>query len=276
MKILVTGKGTSGSWFIRGVQLGTAIGATVIPKHEDPSGYDLVVVVKKVPPNLLDRLHTRRIPWIWDVVDAWPQPVGNRWQKEQAVKWLKGQILELRPSAIVFPTMIMRRDSDWTGPCTVLPHHAWPKYSPKPLRDHILNVGYEGGLHYLGSWRTLLDIGCNRRGWTFSPNGDLSICDIGIALREYSGYPAKFWKSNCKLANLQALGVPAICSPERSYKEFGSGKEIFVTSPEELKGALDLLMDCDRGPIREAMLAAAPRLEDISKGYLQWLNQLNF
>ena len=40
MKILMTGTGNSGSWRIRGEQLGAAIGADVIPRATEVNGYE--------------------------------------------------------------------------------------------------------------------------------------------------------------------------------------------------------------------------------------------
>lgn len=44
--MIFTGRGSSGSWQIRGVQLGVAVGATVIPKATNVKGQQVVVVKK--------------------------------------------------------------------------------------------------------------------------------------------------------------------------------------------------------------------------------------
>jgi len=276
-RIAVTGKGTSGSWKVRGVQLGTAIEADVLPRHSDFSGHDLVVAIKRIPPELVEALKRSKKPWVWDIVDAWPQPVGNSWSEIEAVMWLRAEIDRLKPAAIVFPNSQMLHDSLWSGPYLVLPHHAWPKYHPVKTRQMVHTVGYEGGDRYLGYWHQIIEWECKKRGWYFSFNGNMEDCDIGIALRCEQGYPAQHWKSNCKLANLQALAIPAICSPEKSYKEFGSGAESFVLAPEDLAKALDGLSAYqDRVLIGASMSRAAPRLEAVAKDYRRWLEQLNF
>ena len=78
-RILVTGGGTSGSWKIRGEQLGEAICADVLPRagFADCSAAELIVVVKRAPPELLDTVRRSGRPWVWDVVDAWPQRPGQ-------------------------------------------------------------------------------------------------------------------------------------------------------------------------------------------------------
>lgn len=277
-KIIVTGKGTSGSWQIRGEQLGTAIGADVVPMGCDWSGYDLIICVKRVVPDIASALATRKVPLVWDIVDAWPQGEGNNgnnWGKDKAIEWLHKSIVAIAPDAIVFPTTSMRIDSEWQGPCIVLPHHAWPKYKPAKIRQMVQTVGYEGGDQYLGKWRQIVTTECERRGWFFSPNSNMAYNDVVVAVRDCKGYPARHWKSNCKLANIQALGLPAICSVEDSYLEFGSGEEIFVVDRLTLSNAFDALVPyAERVKMSEIMERSTPRLSDISQEYLSWLKQL--
>lgn len=277
IKTIITGKGSSGSWQVRGVQLGGAIGADVYPRSGNFEGYDRVICVKRIPKETVQALKERDRPWVWDIVDAWPQPEGNSWSRKQAIAWLKGEISALQPSAIVFPTSQMLLDSCWIGPSLVLPHHAWPKYKPRELRSSVLAIGYEGGMQYLGKWLEPLHRECNRRGWVFSHNDRLETCDIAVALRDTSGYPCANWKSNCKLANIQALGIPAICSPEKGYIEFGSGKEIFIDSPDQLSDALATLRaEAVRRIVGTVMSMSVPTLKNVSERYMQWLQALSF
>lgn len=280
MRILVTGKGgKGGSWRIRGEQLGNAINAKVVSQAElgDCKAADRIVIVKRIPSKVLAAVQAAGGRWIWDTVDAWPQPEGNSWDRVTAVGWLQGIISETRPTAIVFPTTRMLEDSQWSGPSIVLPHHAWPKYQRNEVRKVPYIVAYEGGKQYLGAWRPALEQACIDRGWVFCANDDMTRADIGIALRDCEGYPAAAWKSNVKLANLQALGVPAICSPEEGYKEFCSGAEIFANDPTDLPDILDGLRPLDvRREIANHMYAAAPRLEVVAERYRKWLGQLSF
>lgn len=275
MRILVTGKGgPRGSWQIRGEQLGEAIGAEVFPAAEmaEIRPVDLVVVVKRISGRLLACLRAAGRPWVLDLVDGWPQPAGNAWGREQAVAWLQSRLATLAPTAVVFPTTQMLKDSGWQGPAIVLPHHAWPKYRQRAVAGSVQRVGYEGAEAFLGAWREVAAAECARRGWELVVNGDLASCDIGLALRDVSGYPAGAWKANTKLANLQALGIPAICSPEASYREFGAGAESFVGTPAELAAAFDLWADHGaREQVAASMVAAAPRLEKVAEVYRQWL-----
>lgn len=275
MRILITGKGgKSGSWRIRGEQLGEAIGAEVFAQAEmaEVRSANIVVVVKRTPPRLIQTIRSAGKRWVLDLVDGWPQPEGNAWPEATARRWLQQRLHELAPTGVVFPTTRMLEDSGWQGPAIVLPHHAWPKYQAAPVAETVHRVGYEGAEAYLGRWRGLLEAECSRRGWEFVVNGDLANCQIGVALRDVTGYPAGAWKANTKLANLQALGLPALVSPEQGYREFGSEAQIELVWPEHLAPALDCLAD---STVRERLSviaqAAAPRLENVAHDYRRWL-----
>jgi hypothetical protein len=279
MRILVTGKGgKAGSWKVRGEQLGGAIGAEVVPMATlgQIRSADLIVVVKRTPAELLSAIRASGRPWVYDVVDGWPQPAGNAWQRDVAQRWLTQRLADLEPDAVVFPTIQMLVDSDWRGRSMVLPHHAWPKYQARAVRPTVTRVGYEGDPRYLGRWERVLRAQCDARGWEFVVNGDLGDCDIGVALRDASGYPAGAWKSNCKLANLQALGLPTVCSPEVSYRQFGSGAEWWIGSAADVARAFEAWSPAEvRAVVSEKMQAAAPRLADVAASYRGWLGTLS-
>jgi hypothetical protein len=124
MEVLITGKGgKSGSWAIRAEQLGRAIGATIKPlaRVSDCRCADLIVVVKRTPVTVIDSIASSGRPWVFDIVDGWPQPVGNEWSNDQAVSWLRGEIRRLNPTAMVFGTAEMQADAAFDGPSLVLP-----------------------------------------------------------------------------------------------------------------------------------------------------------
>lgn len=277
--VLITGTGKAGSsWTIRGEQLGQAIGATVIPMAtaEQCRDADLIVVVKRTSDNILGPVLDSGRPWVWDVVDAWPQVPGRSLTEADARAWLRGTLHRIRPSAIVWPTERMQADAGWDGPQMTLPHHAWPRYTQKPLRAAVEAVGYEGAEHYLGKWRGILQRLCSERGWRFVVNGDMQDADIGVALRDSGGYAAASWKSNCKLANLQALGIPAICSPECGYLETAAGGERWVRDEADLVMALDGLASLQaREAARDAHRAHRIGLTEIAARYAEWLSMLS-
>lgn len=279
MKILVTGRGTSGSWKIRGEQLGRAIGATVEANAVNVTGYDVVVVVKRPRSDLLQYLRDAKVPIVWDVVDAWPQPVGNDWDRKQCMVWLKSQIEIIRPVAVITSTRAMDFDLledgiDIASIC--IQHHARPEQAVNPIREKVETVGYEGG-NYLGKWLPFLAQECSIRGWKFIVNPpQLADLDIVVAIREPVGYAARRWKSNVKLANAQGSGTPIICNRVAGYFENGDGA-LWADTEAEMHDSLEYLSDADRRrQAAGALLTAAPRLEAIAENYKRWLARLKF
>lgn len=273
MRVLITGKGTGGSWQIRGVQLGEAIGATVQPNATDVQGYDAAVLVKRPTADLLQRLHRGGVPILWDVVDAWPQPGGNAWGRDRCLDWLQQQVMTIRPAAIVAATQAMAADCERFGvPVLALPHHARPGLRRNAIRP-VKVVAYEGGQQYLGKWLPLILTECGRRGWDFVINPlDVSEVDILLALRDCSGYAPREWKSNVKLANAQGSATPVICNREAGYLETASGAEQWADDEAELVKAFDALTDMNtRQAASEMLHAAAPSLEAVAATYTQWL-----
>lgn len=275
MKILVTGKGgKSGSWQIRAEQLGSAIGATVQPMATDFHGVDVVVVVKRTPPALVDAIRRSGKPWVYDVVDGWPQDKCGGWDEARSRQWLRSTLRSLRPHAVVFGTERMQADSGFSGPSLVLPHHSWPKYLDREpeIRETVRTIGYEGAQHYLGRWQCLLMAECNRRGWRLQINGDMTQADIGIALRDCGGYPARYWKPGTKLSNLHALGIAALCSLEDGYLSVASGREHWIDSPQDIAAAFDALEDVStRRSISADHRKAAVPLSQVATTYRDWL-----
>lgn len=248
MKILVTGKGGAGSWAIRGTQLGSALGATVKPfaTQQDFADCDITVVVKRTPPVLLDALVRSGKPWVYDIVDCYPQPQCSGWNKATCISWVRSRLDELGPHGVIWPTHRMRIDCDPEGefPSIVLPHHHRPEIERNPIREHVKFVGYEGNPKYLSSWHTALDRECQHRGWTFVVNPErLSDVDIVVAFRagEWNGYAQKHWKSNVKAANAHASGTPFIGQMESGYLETATGCEYWAETPKELSVSFDWL-----------------------------------
>lgn len=257
------------------MQLGSAVGAFVHANLRNLPEHKLIVYVKRMNQATVENLHALKRPIVWDILDSWPQPAGNLWPRSQAVLWLQAEIKRVQPSAMVFPTQQMLKDSEWRGPSLVLPHHAWEKYSPMD-NVGIVRVAYEGAEHYLGVWRERIAMQCKVRGWQFTTKTPLDGASIGIAVREQNGYPARYWKSNVKLANIQACGIPAICSPEQGYREFSSGAELWVESINELRDAFDLLTDEQQRKQRGALMHKSRiSLSNVATRYRKWLNELN-
>ncbi len=274
MNVLFTGRGTSGSWLIRGEQLGRAVGATVLPRAVDIGPFDLAVVVKRPPPDLLRRIHEADVPLVWDIVDAWPQPLGNEWEAAKCLQWLEEQVRWIRPAAIVAATQMQAFDCRaFKVPVLMLPHHARPGLQRNPIRPRMQVVGYEGGLQYIGRWGRVMSDICARRGLTWLPEPDsLAELDVVLAVRDQSGYAPRHWKSNVKMANAQGSGTPLICCREYGHMGPGSDAVLYADTPEEMEMALDLLTPyAARQERAQALFDSQPRLEDVAKTYREWL-----
>jgi hypothetical protein len=275
MNLLFTGRGTSGSWQIRGLQVARAVGAESVPMATTVAGYDLAVVVKRAPEDILGRLRAANVPIIWDVVDAWPQPVGNDWARWQCMHWLNTELKRIRPIAVVAATMAMQRDVETLGfeSCTV-PHHYWTALDPNPVRDKVAHVGYMGGPNYLGRWLPAIQEECDARGWKFTYNGltQLAKVDIVVGVREATGYAPRNWKSNVKLANAQGTGTPCVMAREQGALETASGGELWADTFEEMRRAFDALTPhVTRQQAAWRLTAGAPHLKTIATTYRQWL-----
>jgi hypothetical protein len=278
VNLLVTGSGSSGSWAIRGEQLGKAIGATVQAKALDVAAYDAAIVVKRPPADLVARIHAARIPLIWDVVDAWPQPVGNTWGRDECMAWLRQQVRQIRPAGIVAATWVMADDCREFGvPVVCVPHHCRPMLDQNPIRERVQAVGYEGGEGYITGWRSAIEAQCKARGWRFVVNPpSLAQLDIVLALRDATGYAPRQWKSGVKLSNAQGSGTPFIGGREAGYLAQAIGNcERWADAPEELAAAFDSLAPlAERRRVSGWMLSAAPRLDAVAADYAGWLSSV--
>lgn len=280
MKLLVTGRGGAGSWTCRGDQLGAALGATVkrFAGVEDCRRADLAIVVKRVPPEVLGSLRRAGTPWVYDIVDAYPQPVASDWTQAQASRWIRAWIADLRPNAIIWPNERMRADCDPGLPGMVLPHHHRPGIRLNPIREQVETVGYEGAPHYLGGWKEAVEKECRARGWRFVVNPEhLADLDIVVAFRggEWTGYVPRHWKSNVKLANAHGSGTPFVGQQECGYLETGTGAEYWAENAAELRVAFDWLSaQSTREQVRDRFLQAAFPVERAAATLMEWLRGL--
>lgn len=278
MNLLFTGREGAGSWKVRAEQLGQACGAMVKPlaNREDCKEADLVVVVKRTPSIVINGLHGK--PWVWDLVDFYPQPTCQCWSKDEAIGWVQHQIKVLRPNAIIWPTQRMREDCDPGIPGFVLPHHHRPGIECNPVREKVERVGYEGRALYLDGWEDPIKRECRRRGWEFVTNpGALSDLDIVIAVRggRWQSYAATHWKSNVKLANAHGSGTPFIGQQEYGYLETRSGAEYWVADPKGVGMCFDWLTPrSTREQVHDRFLQKSYPLEQAAEDLMGFLRGL--
>ncbi len=208
---------------------------------QDMRAADVVLVVKRVPEELLMNLRASGKPWAYDVVDAYPQPECSGWTQAQSIAWLKSHIARLKPNAVIWPNQRMAADLGQVG--NVVYHHHLPGIKRNPIRKRIETIGYQGAVHYLEGWTDAIGKECQRRGIRFVMNAQLADVDVILALRggKWNGYPQRNWKSNVKLANAHGSGTPFIGARECGYEETATGCEYWADTPQELAGALDWL-----------------------------------
>ena len=283
LNVLVTGQGATGSWAIRGEQLGEAIGATVQAQARSARGFDAVIIVKRLQNQaILRSARWHGVPVIWDIVDAWPQgrKTGKVRTCEGAMSWLCQALRTIQPDGVIAPTQQMEKDlQSVQGTCTkvtTLAHHAWQGKPINPIRREVRTIGYQGGEKHLGQWSAELAEEAGKRGWQFVINpASLADVDIAIALRRETGYASKNWKSNVKLANAQASGTPIILARESGYLETASGSEFWADTTEELRAGLDWFSDhARRVEASRQMLGTEPQLADIAADYKHWLESI--
>lgn len=275
--ILFTGRGTSGSWQCRGVQLGGEIGIAK-PKAtiDDMRAADAIVLVKRPSPGMIDTIRKSGRPWFWDVVDCYPQPECTSWPKQKAVAWVKQQILAFRPNGIIWPNQRMREDCGSGERSCVVYHHHRPGIRVNPLRDRIESVGYEGSPKYLGWWGKRLKRICKDRGWTLHVNdgvhADWDLC-VGFRDKAFNGYAQYHWKSNVKLANCHGSGTPFIGAREDGYLETQTGFEGWCDDPKYLDAEIDRLSDIAvRREAHAAFLKSAYSVTDAARDLKAFLD----
>lgn len=265
--MIVTGKGTSGSWKIRGEQLGRAIGARIAPLATavELRRADVVVGVKRLPQDLVDSIHRSGARFVWDCVDVWPQRQHARWSREESLRWVAGELNRLRPDLVIWPNDRMRADVGRGG--AVLRHHAMPEQPMNPIRETVRVIGYQGSPQYLSM--DLLHVihrACSRVGASFTGElHHLADIDVCLALRSdaWRSYPQQHWKPATKLTNAHATGTPWIGNTEIGYKEIAAGGEEWVDDPvTQLEESVARLLDVERRrEISRQFLAATYSLQ---------------
>lgn len=267
MQILITGRGSSGSWQIRGVQLGEAIGAIVKPNAtaKDMGAADVVIVVKRTTAQINKAIKQSGKPVLWDIVDCWPQ--GKGLTLEQAKSHVYAQAKAMGADACVFATQAQRaslRELDGF----VLRHHAMENQLRNPIREKLKIVGYQGSKRYVPDW---VSDSVRRHGLWFVMNpANLAELDIVIACRAdpYDDEVSRAWKSNVKLANAQATGTPCIMPYESGYLESDPVGPVYYRNRQEFENALDALKSHEERRIRAMVLrAGTPLLKDVAARY---------
>jgi hypothetical protein len=260
MRVVITGSSKAASFQIRGRQLGRAIGATVV--LDAPlrvlSLADVVIAVKRIPPQLAAVLRACGRPVVWDALDFFEQTTPA--PRSALVADARRRAASINAKAIIGAT---RRMADDLGSPYSLVHHGWER-GVIPIRERLGVVAYEGAAAYLGDARAWLTRACEKRGACFVMNPvNYLMADVVVAMRAgpYDTYATRNWKSGLKLSNAQVAGVPFVGRNEAGYLEQASGGELWAEDEAAFGMMLDVLADpLERRWRREMMLGVAPRL----------------
>lgn len=280
MRILFTGRGTSGSWKIRGEQLGGTLGAVVLPNAGEHAirQADIVVLVKRPGPDLIPILKKLKKRWVWDVVDFYPQPACTKWGREKSVDWVKKQIKAFNPTAVIWPNARMENDCATGCASSVIYHHYNPSVVLRSLRADIQTVAYEGSPKYFVRWGKIISQLCAERGWELVINPGPNVSrDVMVAYRDsaFNGYAQKHWKSNVKLANAHAAGIPFVGAVEDGYLETATGREFLCDTTEEIAAAFDSMQSVDkRIAMRKAYLDSRIPISLVATQYRAFLESV--
>lgn len=238
MNLLMVGGDGRGSWQMRGVQMGAALGARVTtrPTASDWAWADMVVLVKRAAFAWADVVRDLRVPVIWDVLDFWAQPEDNGRHEADLVDQVQRTRDTLGIDRVIGATQRMADaiHGDY------LPHHCRIGLTPTPPRDHASVVGYDGQAKYLGTWKAALERACGRLGLTFVVNPpDLSAVDVLVSFRDgrWDGWVCREWKSGVKYVNALCAGRPVLSQPTAAFTELQPVGEL-VTHQVDLEAAL--------------------------------------
>lgn len=210
MNVLFVGTG-NGSWIMRGKQIGAALGARVTshPNGEDWHWADVAVLVKHAGLGYASQAQHYDVPIIWDVLDCWQQPEQNGLSVEEGKALIAGMAAQIKPAVMIAATQRMADDIGGV----YIPHHCRIGLTPKPVRDRVSTVAYDGQKKYLGRWYRVIEDECRRRGWRFAVNPiDLAQADILVAFRDgkWDGPLCQAWKSGVKFVNAMSAGRPIV------------------------------------------------------------------
>ena len=259
VRVCFLGRNNNGSWKIRGEQISSSRSnwkATREPTSADFENYDVFCMVKHVVPEWASRVRRLGKPLVYDVVDSWGQPGdGLKYNDLKLVcayfadKWADNAI-DCGRDYLVFPNRQMKSDlGHLVQHSTYLYHHAWPHLAPVAPRQTAQMLAYEGNEDYLGQWKEIAERVCAKFGLQFVINPkDWATVDIALAVRggDHDSFMSNRYKSNVKLANMFAAGIPAIMGvKEASGHETDNGDVRFFSNESELESQIESLLDIE-------------------------------
>jgi hypothetical protein len=261
------GDGVSGSWQIRGKQIASArSGWRSIPytrlRPADLDKYHIFCLVKRFKPDVAHeiRLHGKLV--VYDTVDPWKQPDDGlvHTTPEAVLAYFRSFFKDMPCDGVIFANGAMMADLGHLAPYpTAIYHHARPGLRPAVVRTTARVLGYEGDERYLGEWSEACRRACRRHGLQFVVNpSSFYDLDIGLTARggPHASLMARRYKSNVKLANLLAAGIPCLAHwEEQSIWETTNGRVCFFSNEAQLEAGIESLLDFDtRRAIHESFV----------------------
>lgn len=236
-RLLFIGVGR-GSFEVRGVQLGRAMGARVTtkPSADDWAWADVIVLIKHAIETYGDHAKATGKTVVWDALDFWKQPEDNGRSVAEMTRLVAERKKRFGIAHVIGATKSMAHAVGGS----YLPHHHRPGLVPGDVRPELKTVAYEGKRKYLGSWGKALQRTCDRLGLRFVVNPtDIREADLLVAFRgeEHDGDLCRQWKSGVKFANAIAAGRPILSQPCAAFDEIQPYGDM-VSSRADLEAAI--------------------------------------
>lgn len=281
-RVCFLGDGVSGSWQIRARQIAAtrlewAALATRKLRERHLSQFDLFCFVKRFDRGLAASLRSAGKRVVYDMVDPWKQPDDGliHHTLPAAISYFRRLLAQLPVDGVIFPNAAMKADlGSFVPRPTVIYHHHRPDLTPISVKPRPQLLAYEGVPGYLGPWQEIAACAAADAGLRFVVNPrSLQQADIGLAARggPHGSLMACRYKSNVKLANFLAAGIPCLVhAAEMSYQETANGEVRFFRDAAEFVTQLNSLLDsATRQAIHDSFLAHARRfsLDQISQQY---------
>ena len=254
MKVLFTARGGwKGTWKMRGIEMASAKPdwrVVANANKHDLRDIDAVVLVKRVLPETLYRIHEWGGPFFYDALDFWRQPLDDI--SISSVKDIQRifsqRFKKISPHVILCTNNAMAKDISQLGYKTeVHYHHYDSKLIPyeKPLPNTVL---YWGRKQYLEEWYSIMGETCIKLGKKFiCCSGDASIANkpeyrveamFAVRGKNYGTWLARRWKSGIKGITAERLGIPYIAMQEQSYIEQASKNLFSFKDKDSLEQAI--------------------------------------
>lgn len=284
------GDGISGSWMMRSQQVALMHKVWMSKSHMNygwrlaTPGYQVFCFVKRFDPQFAQRLRAKGVRVVYDLVDPWRQPEDGLANKSlsEVIRFFRNRLENLPVDGVIFPTQSMCDDLGKfvPNPITIYHHHRIG-LPPIDLRRQARVVAYEGEPSYLGPWLKSMQHICGKLNLQFVINPpSLSDADIGFAARggDHGSLMARRYKSNVKLANFLAAGLPCVVHrDEVSYQETGNEHVRRFADENELEQQIRSLLPYEaRVPVHVAFLEQSRqyRVETIAEQYEAYFRRL--